>query len=141
MGEMKRYVVLLVLGVFLTSCANGPAPSGGPVETRQGDLHVRVTSHPSPPRASETTTFSITVSDPATGEVLQDVEIRPVIDMYMATSRMLVPFERLEPPDSGQVQIQAFLEHEGTLKISVGVKRGGILTPVRLPDVPVLPAE
>jgi len=54
---------------------------------------------------------------------------------------MLVPFERLEPPDSGQVQIQAFLEHEGTLKISVGVKRGGILTPVRLPDVPVLPAE
>ncbi|MDQ4077990.1 MAG: hypothetical protein M3220_17300 [Chloroflexota bacterium] len=139
---MKKHLLfLLLLGALVGACSSGPPRSVGPVEVSEGDLHVRMESVPSPPREGENVTFTITARDAYSGEPLQDVEVRPVIDMYMATSRMLVPFDTIRSTGPGEVQVQAFLEHVGTLKISVGVNRDGVITPVRLPDVPIQPAQ
>ena len=136
-----RHLFLLLLGALVVACSSRPTATVGPVEVNQGDLHARMEISPSPPRTGDSATFTITVSDSTTREPLQSTDIRPVIDMSMSTSRMLVPFDTIGSTEPGQIQVRALLEHVGTLKISVGVKRGGVITSIGFPDVPVQPAE
>ena len=138
---MKHCLLLLILlSILLIACDSREIPSSpGAFEASQGDVRVRIESDPTSPRVGEKATLTISVLDATSDEPLEGVEIRPVVDMYMATSRMLLPFEVLDATHASQITIQVMPEHTGTLRISVGIKRDGVLTPIRVPDIPIQP--
>ena len=84
---MRHCVGLVVLlALLLSGCASTPTASEDPFEVTEGTYRARLAVTPMPPRVGERVTFTVAVTDAATGEPIEGLIMRPTVTMTMAQS-------------------------------------------------------
>jgi hypothetical protein len=135
-GVRHRLVALLVV-VILSGCG-GQQGTGDPYTVVEGPWRVRLEVEPVPAREGQEVFFVFLVADAATGEPVETVRLRPMVDMSMPDNmRMSVPLGELEPTSPGEFRASTVAEHVGTLRVTVNVVDGSLVRPVPFPPIPV----
>lgn len=133
------WIVWSMWVVALVGCSGSATlEPGGPVEVTQGEVRVQVRSDPMPLQAGQATRlmFTVTTTD---GTPLTGQELRPVVQLQLPTSYSILPFDAAPTDTPGEYIFVGTPPQAGGLQISVGINQGGVLTPLRLPEIPVLP--
>jgi hypothetical protein len=139
MDSKVRGILLLLLLAALVGCGSEAAPTD-PFTVVGGALRVRLEVEPMPPRAGQEATFIFLVEDAQAGEPVENVTLRPVVDMSMPDMmRMSVPLGELQQAAPGEFRAEAFIEHEGTLRVTANLVEGALVTPVRFPEISIAP--
>ncbi|MBA3532918.1 MAG: FixH family protein [Ardenticatenales bacterium] len=136
---IRSKCALLFLLLLLTGCATTPTAPEDPFTVVAEPLRVRLQTEPAVPRLGEKVAFIVTVEDMTTGMALEGVEVRPVVRMRMPTMEMNVTLSPTEQVAPGQFRTTAPVEHEGEFRVSVSVRRDGLVTPIAFPPIPIQP--